>query len=85
MKIKESTFDNNDKNNYKVRKTKTVAIALIPLVVLAGMIVFLFGPGQTILRTVTPLPDLTIERLEFHEGKIISLIRNTGPETMEIS
>ncbi len=73
------------KANNRFRKTKTVAIALIPLAVLAGMIVFLFGPGQAILNTGTSLPDLTIERLEFHEGKIISLIRNTGPETIEIS
>jgi zinc transporter ZupT len=85
MKTKESTFDDNDKNDYKVRKAKTVAVAIIPLVVLAGMIIFLFGPGQTLLNTGTPLPDVTIERIEFHEGIIISLIRNTGPETIEIS
>nr|MBA3285133.1 divalent cation transporter [Nitrosopumilus sp.] len=85
MKIKESTFDNNNKNNNRFGKTKTVTIALIPLVVLAGMIVFLFGPGQTLLNTGIPLPDVTIERIEFHEGKIISSIRNTGPETIEIS
>ncbi len=85
MKIKESTFDGNDKNDYRVRKAKTVAVAIIPLAVLAGMIIFLFGPGQTLLNTGIPLPDVTIERIEFHEGEIISLIRNTGPETIEIS
>ncbi len=85
MKIKEkNTFDGNKKTN-RFGKTKTIVIALIPLVVLAGMIVFLFGPGQTLLNTGIPLPDVTIERIEFHEGKIISLIRNTGPETIEIS
>ncbi len=85
MKIKEkNTFDNN-KNDKRFSKTKTIVIALIPLVVLAGMIVFLFGPGQALLNTGTPLPDVTIERIEFHEGKIISSIRNTGPETIEIS
>ena len=82
MKIKENTFDDN-KNRFS--KTKMISIALIPLVVLAGMIIFLFGPGQTLINTGIPLPDVTIERIEFHEGKIISLIRNTGPETIEIS
>jgi zinc transporter ZupT len=86
MKIKENTFDDNkNKNKNRFSKTKMIAISLIPLVVLAGMIIFLFGPGQTLINTGIPLPDVTIERIEFHEGKIISLIRNTGPETIEIS
>ncbi len=85
MKIKEkNTFDDNKKAN-RFGKTKTIVIALIPLVVLAGMIIFLFGPGQALLNTGIPLPEVTIERIEFHEGKIVSLIRNTGPETIEIS
>ncbi len=85
MNIKENTFDDGYKNDNRPSKTKTVAIAIIPLVALAVMVVFLFGPGQTILNTGIPLPDVTIERIEFHEGEIVSLIRNTGPETIEIS
>jgi len=86
MKIKEkNTFDDGNKKANRFGKTKTIVIALIPLVVLAGMIIFLFGPGQALLNTGIPLPEVTIERIEFHEGKIISLIRNTGPETIEIS
>src|SRR5215210_5996905 len=85
MKIKENTFDDKGKNVNRFSKTKTVAVAIIPLVVLAGMITFLFGPGQTLLNKGIPLPDVTIERIEFHEGEIMSLIRNTGPEAIEIS
>ncbi len=66
-------------------RKKTIVIAIIPLLVLSGMIAFLFGPGQTLLNTGTSLPSVTIERIEFHEGEIISLIRNTGPETIEIA
>ena len=66
-------------------RKKTIVIAIIPLLALSGMIMFLFGPGQTLLNTGTPLPSITIERIEFHEGEIISLIRNTGPETIEIA
>jgi ZIP family zinc transporter len=59
---------------------KMVAVALIPLVVLAAMIAFIFGPGQQFLGTATPLPEISIERIEFQEGgKIIAFIRNTGP------
>ena len=59
---------------------KMVAVALVPLVVLAAMIAFIFGPGQQFLGTGTPLPEISIERIEFHEGgKIIAFIRNTGP------
>ena len=65
---------------------KMIAIALIPIVVLAGMIVFLFGPGQSLLNTGIPLPEVTIERIEFHEGnKIVAYVRNTGPEEIEIA
>jgi zinc transporter, ZIP family len=67
-------------------RAKMIAIALIPIAVLAGMIVFLFGPGQSLLNTGIPLPDVTIERIEFHEGnKIVAYIRNTGPEEIEIA
>jgi zinc transporter, ZIP family len=59
---------------------KMLAVALVPLVVLAAMIAFIFGPGQQFLGVGTPLPEISIERIEFQEGgKIIALIRNTGP------
>jgi ZIP family zinc transporter len=59
---------------------KMVTVALIPFAVLALMIVFIFGPGQEFLGVGTPLPEITIERIEFQEdGKIIVFIRNTGP------
>jgi ZIP family zinc transporter len=59
---------------------KIVAVGLVPLVVLAAMVAFIFGPGQQFLGAGTPLPEISIERIEFQEGgKIIVLIRNTGP------
>ena len=57
-----------------------VALAFVPLAVLVAMIAFIFGPGQQFLGVGTPLPEISIERIEFQEGgKIIALIRNTGP------
>ena len=59
---------------------KMVAVALVPFVVLAAMIAFIFGPGQQFLGVGTPLPEISIERIEFQEtGRIIAFIRNTGP------
>src|SRR5574338_145687 len=65
---------------------KMVGIAIIPLVVLGAMIVFLLGPGQTLLNRGTLLPDVSIERIEFHEeNQILAYIRNTGPGTVVIA
>ena len=71
--------------NKKSNRIKIVVIALIPIVVLIGMIMFLFGPGQLLLNTRIPLPEITIERTEFHEGEIVAFIRNTGPAQVEIA
>lgn len=76
-----------EKENDEMRRTewhsmsgiRTIAIAFIPIVVLAAMIAFLVGPGQSFLNSGTALPEVTIERIEFHEGRIVALIRNTGP------
>ena len=65
---------------------KMVAVALVPLAILAAMIAFIFGPGQQFLGTGTPLPEISIERIEFQEGgKIIAFIRNTGPIDVTIA
>jgi len=81
MEIENNRMDRNRKSSRK----KIITIALIPLLVLGGMIVFLFGPGQSFLNTGIPLPEITIERTEFQEGKIVVYIRNTGPEEIEIA
>jgi zinc transporter ZupT len=62
-----------------------IVIALIPLIVLSGMLVFLLGPGMSILNIGIPLPEITIEKIEFQNDKIVAYIRNTGPEGVEIA
>ncbi|MFL6525803.1 MAG: ZIP family metal transporter [Nitrososphaera sp.] len=63
-----------------VATAKMVAVALIPVVILAAMIAFIFGPGHQFLGVGTPIPEISIERIEFQEGgKIVAFIRNTGP------
>lgn len=59
---------------------KLIAFAIIPFVVLTAMILFLFSPvGQSSLNSGVPVPEVTIEKIEFQEGKIVAFIRNTGP------
>ena len=73
------------RNNSKTSRKKMFIIALIPLIVLSGMLVFLLGPGMSILNAGIPLPKITIEKIEFQNDKIVAFIRNTGPEGVEIA
>ena len=77
--------ENRIDSNRKISRKKMIAIALIPLIVLAGMLVFLFGPGMSILNMGIPLPEITIEKIEFQNNKVIAYIRNTGPEEIEVA
>jgi len=70
----------------KKKKFLSIGLALVPLVVLAAMIYFLTSPfGQDLITGGTPLPEITIEKIEFHENQIVAYIRNTGQETVTIS
>ena len=81
----ESNENRIDRNNSKTNRKKMIVIALIPLIVLSGMLVFLLGPGMSILNIGIPLPEITIEKIEFQNDKIVAYIRNTGPEGVEIA
>jgi zinc transporter ZupT len=64
---------------------KLIASAVIPLVVLGAMIAFLLWPGNGLLNIGIALPDVSIERIEFLDGRITAYIRNTGPHAVEIA
>ncbi|MBA2268459.1 MAG: ZIP family metal transporter, partial [Nitrosopumilus sp.] len=82
---------NADNPNTKVTKRKSkkmvsLVLAITPLIILAGMIYFLSSPyGQNLINTGVPLPEVTIEKVEFHENQVVAFIRNTGPEQVTIS
>jgi ZIP family zinc transporter len=69
----------------KLSATKMVAMALIPIVILSVMIAYLLGPAKSFLNAGIPLPEVTIETIEFHEGQVIAQIRNTGPIDITIA
>lgn len=64
---------------------KLVASAIIPLVVLGAMVAFLLWPGNGLLNIGIPLPDVTIEKIEFLDERIVAHVRNTGPQAIEIA
>jgi ZIP family zinc transporter len=84
---KENSIEEQQQSKKKVGKSKLILAALVPLVVLTGMIAFLLGPGQSLLliKSGIPLPEISIERIEFQDGKIMAFIRNTGPMDVTIA
>ena len=71
--------------DHPTKKTPLI-LAFVPIVVLAGMIIFLLSPyGQSLINTGIPLPQVTIEKVEFHENQILAFIRNTGPLEIVVS
>ena len=52
----------------KTKNAKIIVFGLIPFLVLSAMIAFLLSPvGQGFINTGIPLPELTIEKIEFQE------------------
>jgi ZIP family zinc transporter len=80
-------MEKEERSMYRqISRKKLIAFAIIPFVVLTAMILFLFSPvGQSSLNSGVPVPEVTIEKIEFQEGKIVAFIRNTGPVDITIA
>jgi ZIP family zinc transporter len=69
-------------------RKRIVAAAFIPFIVLTMMIFLLFSPSfQSFINSGIPLPEVTIEKIEFRENpsQIIAFIRNSGPTEITIA
>lgn len=74
------------KSGKRISHKTSVILAFVPIVVLTGMLIFLLSPyGQSLINIGTPLPQVTIEKIEFHDNQILAFIRNTGPMDIVIS
>jgi zinc transporter, ZIP family len=80
-------MEKEERSMYRqISRKKLIAFAIIPFVVLTAMILFLYSPvGQSSLNSGVPVPEVTIEKIEFQEGKIVAFIRNTGPVDITIA
>lgn len=62
---------------------RVAAAGLVPLVLVAGLVVFITGPGG-ITAGIDPLPEITIERVDFVESEVRVVVRNTGPMPVDV-
>jgi len=69
----------------KPSKGKLVASGIIPFAFLVLLVVYIFGPGSDILDLGVPLPEITVEKIDFVDSEIQVTVRNTGPIPVEIA
>ena len=65
-------------------KGKIIASGIAPFILLIIMIGYIFGPGSDLLDLGTPLPEISLEKIEFIESEIHVTVRNTGPISVEV-
>jgi len=68
----------------KSSKGKIIASGVIPFAFLILLIAYIFGPGSNLLDLGTPLPEITMEKVDFVDSEIQVTVRNTGPIPVEI-
>ena len=65
-------------------KGKVALSGLVPFAFVVLMLVFLFGPGASLLDMGVTLPEITIEQVDFADSEIQVTVRNTGPIPVEV-
>ncbi len=68
----------------KSSKGKVIASGVIPFVFVILLMVYIFGPGADLLDLGIPLPEITIEKVDFVDSEIQATVRNTGPIPVEV-
>jgi zinc transporter ZupT len=68
----------------KQSKIKLIVSGVIPFVFLILLLAYIFGPGSELLDLGIPLPEVTIEKVDFVDSEIQATVRNTGPISVEI-
>lgn len=68
----------------KSSKVKTIASGIIPFAFLIVLVAYIFGPGSDLLDLGTPLPEVTIEKVDFVDSEIRVSVRNTGPIPVQV-
>jgi len=68
----------------KSSKIKLIVSGIIPFVFLLVLIAYIFGPGSYLLDLGVPLPEITMEKVDFVDSEIHVTVRNTGPISVEV-
>ena len=66
-------------------RAKLVASGLVPFSFLVVMLVFIFSSGSSLINFGIPLPELTIEKINFVKSEILVTVRNTGPVPVDVT
>ncbi len=65
-------------------KGKLIASGIIPFAFLILLMAYIFGPGSDLLDLGVPLPEITMEKVDFVDSEIRVTVRNTGPIPVEV-
>jgi zinc transporter ZupT len=68
----------------KSSKGKLIVSGIIPFVFLILLVAYIFGPGSYLLDFGVPLPEITMEKIDFLDSEIQVTVRNTGPIPVEV-
>ncbi len=78
--------EGNTSNTGKISK-RTILFGVIPFIVIGAMIVLLLNTSGILFQSsIKPLPEISIEKVEFLENNmIVAFVRNTGPSEITIA
>jgi len=77
--------ESNIRNTYRISK-RTILFGVVPIIVIGAMIILLLNsPGILFQSSVKPLPEISIEKVEFSDRGIVAFVRNTGPSNTTIA
>ncbi len=68
----------------KSSKAKIIISGIIPFVFLIILVAYIFGSDSELLDLGIPLPEITIEKVDFVDSEIRATVRNTGPIPAEV-
>ncbi|HEY7079775.1 MAG TPA: hypothetical protein VH500_08745, partial [Nitrososphaeraceae archaeon] len=75
----------NIRNTYRISK-KTILFGVVPIIVIGAMIILLLNsPGILFQSSVKPLPQISIEKVQFSDRGVVAFVRNTGPSDTTIA
>jgi zinc transporter, ZIP family len=73
------------RNTHRISK-RTILFGVVPFIVIGAMIVLLLNsPGILFQSSIKPLPEISIEKVEFSDDTIVAFVRNTGPSEITIA
>ena len=78
--------EGNTSNTRKISK-RTILFGVIPFIVIGAMIILLLNSSGILFQSsIKPLPEISIEKVEFLENNmIVAFVRNTGPSEITIA